>query len=125
MAKQRSGGVAGDRHHAVLCANAPNSSGRILGVFLPDRRCFRLQLHFRHARAALDQLGGNLLVFLLETLLGSIWIWLLIGQQPELHEIAGGAVVGLAVVVVVMSAVRAKDEPKNAPPSPPAAEQRS
>ena len=63
------------------------------------------------------------LVFLLETLLGSIWIWLLIGQQPELHEIAGGAVVGLAVVVVVLSAVRAKAEPS---PSPrPAAEERS
>ena len=63
------------------------------------------------------------LVFLLETLLGSIWIWLLIGQQPELHEIAGGAVVGLAVVVVVLSAVRSKAEPS---PSPrPAAEERS
>lgn len=46
------------------------------------------------------------LVFLLETVLGSLWIWWLIGQRPELHEIAGGAVVTLAVVVVVLSAVR-------------------
>lgn len=58
------------------------------------------------------------LVFLLETLLGSIWIWLLIGQRPEVHEIAGGSIVGLAVVVVVLSAVRSKDEPKPKPKPP-------
>lgn len=51
------------------------------------------------------------LVFLLETLLGSIWIWVLIGQRPEAHEIAGGGVVGLAVIVVVLTAVRAKGDP--------------
>ena len=43
------------------------------------------------------------LVFLLETLLGSIWVWLLLGQRPEGHEVAGGAVVGLAVVVVIFA----------------------
>lgn len=50
------------------------------------------------------------LVFLLETLLGTFWIWWLIGQRPEVHEIAGGAVVGVAVVVVVVSAVQTKED---------------
>lgn len=50
------------------------------------------------------------LVFLLETVLGSLWIWWLLGQRPELHEIAGGAVVTCAVIVVVLSAVRSGDQ---------------
>jgi len=58
------------------------------------------------------------LVFLLETLLGSIWVWLLLGQRPEGHEVAGGAVVGLAVVVVIFSGVRLKTKPRGPAANP-------
>ncbi|MAH88390.1 MAG: hypothetical protein CMF26_07295 [Kiloniella sp.] len=55
------------------------------------------------------------LVFLLETVIGSLWIWGLLGQRPEGHEIAGGAVVTLAVLVVVMTAARQKPVPPSKP----------
>ena len=57
------------------------------------------------------------LVFLLETVLGSLWIWGLLGQRPEGHEIAGGAVVTLAVIVVVVSAARRRSTPSSPPPA--------
>lgn len=57
------------------------------------------------------------LVFLLETVLGTLWIWGLLGQRPEGHEIAGGAVVTLAVIVVVVSAARQKSSTSTLPPT--------
>ena len=39
------------------------------------------------------------LFFLLETIIGPIWVWLIIKEQPSLETIQGGAVIITAIAI--------------------------
>ena len=39
------------------------------------------------------------LFFLLETILGPIWVWLVIKEQPSLETIIGGIIIILTIVI--------------------------
>ena len=39
------------------------------------------------------------LFFLLETILGPIWVWLVIKEQPSLETILGGSIITLTIAV--------------------------
>jgi drug/metabolite transporter (DMT)-like permease len=39
------------------------------------------------------------LFFLLETIIGPIWVWLIIKEQPSLETIQGGAVIIAAIAI--------------------------
>ena len=39
------------------------------------------------------------LFFLLETIIGSIWVWLIIKEQPSIETIQGGAIIITAIAI--------------------------
>ena len=39
------------------------------------------------------------LFFLLETIIGPIWVWLIIKEQPSLETIQGGAIIIIAIAI--------------------------
>ena len=39
------------------------------------------------------------LFFLLETILGPVWVWLVIKEQPSLETILGGSVIILTIAI--------------------------
>jgi len=52
------------------------------------------------------------LIALLEPILGPIWVWLLIGEQPAASTIIGGTIVlGALVAHVTLAARRARQAP--------------
>jgi drug/metabolite transporter (DMT)-like permease len=53
------------------------------------------------------------LITLLEIVLGPLWVWMFLGEQPSATTLAGGAIVLAAVVI---QATGAPDEPPVPPP---------
>ena len=46
------------------------------------------------------------LFFLLETILGPIWVWLVIKEQPSLETIQGGAIIILTIAIHSFLAIK-------------------
>jgi drug/metabolite transporter (DMT)-like permease len=46
------------------------------------------------------------LFFLLETILGPIWVWLVIKEQPSIETIQGGAVIIITIAIHSFLAIK-------------------
>jgi drug/metabolite transporter (DMT)-like permease len=61
------------------------------------------------------------LISLLEVVLGPLWVWIALGEQPDNATLAGGAIVIIAIVIQTLGAPPAEHDkrPGGAPVAPP------
>ena len=50
--------------------------------------------------------GAEVNLFLLETIFGPIWVWLVVKEQPSLETVQGGAVIILTIAVHSFLAIK-------------------